>query len=416
MKKYLLLAVFFASCQKQVDSSHLISLQMIDRNGQTETISQEARIKLLEKQDFDKPQPYEKILRVFSKNEVGKNPSILTTYHKNGQLFQKLNALDGRAYGEYEEFYESGQIRIKSRVIEGTADLTSLAQSSWVFDGACEIFYPSGKKQAEFNYELGKRTGSARYFFEDGSLQKTLSFTEDLANGELIEYFPSGQILQKTFYQNGKQEGISTAYHANTQIAFTENWSDDCLLTGEYFDISGNLVSSIKKGEGHKTLFDENKIASRIQIQNGKIQGKIETFKNGKLKHYYHVLNDQKEGEEGLYYEDTTVLKMLVNWHQDAITGIVKTFYKDGSLESQKSFNINKKAGPSSTFYKSGDLMCFEIYSQDKLIEGKYYKKAEKIPASTVEDGNGIATFFDEWGAVLQQINYEKGKIVLQDD
>lgn len=417
MKKYFALFLILASCSKTTPPSHLISLQMIDRNGQTETISQTERIKLLEKQDFSKPQPYEKILRVYSKNDEGKNPSVLTTYHKNGQLFQKLEALDGRAFGNYYEYYETGVLRILSKVIEGTADLTNLAQSSWVFDGPCTIYYPSGQIQAEFTYDRGKKTKEGRYYFANGALQKKIQFVDDLAEG-LIEEFNPNQTISQTFtFLAGKQHGTSIKYHKDASCAFEENWENDRLIEGRYYDLKGALISEIKQGTGLKTLYEDHKITSNITYNKGTPEGKITFFDSqGFPVSSYHIKDNQKYGEETVYYEGTHVIKMQLDWQEDAISGLVKTFYKDGTLESQKTFSMNKKNGPATIFYPTGDLMMLETYSQDRLVEGKYYKKGDKQPSSSVEDGTGKVTFFDEWGAIKQEILYEKGKVVLEDD
>jgi antitoxin component YwqK of YwqJK toxin-antitoxin module len=417
MKKYFILALILASCSQKTTKSHLISLQMIDRNGQTETISQTARIELLEKQDFSKPQPYEKILRVYSKNSDGKNPSIITTYHKNGQLFQALEALDGRAFGAYKEYYETGQLHIEACVIEGTADLTNLAQSSWVFDGPCSIFYPSGACLAEFQYALGKRSGPSCYYYENGDRQKSLYFLDDLAEGEVCEYYSNRHLKAKYQFLKGEQIGESIGYHENGQIFFQESWVDNFIEHAQYFKPNGEKVSSIDQGNGIKSVYENQKLISQISFKNGVPEGLIKEFnQKGSLSSYYHIQNGQKHGEETLFYEDSNTTKMRLEWNEDTISGLVKTFYKDGSLESQKSYSQNKKNGPSTIYYPSGDLMMLETYSQDKLVEGKYYKKGEKIPASYVEDGQGTALFFDEWGAIKQEISYEKGKAVLPDE
>ncbi len=46
-------------------SDAVVSMQIIDRNGFTETISNKERISSFETTDFLTPQPYQKVLRVF---------------------------------------------------------------------------------------------------------------------------------------------------------------------------------------------------------------------------------------------------------------------------------------------------------------------------------------------------------------
>jgi len=413
---YLSLLLFVSSCVKQQTSSSLMSLQMIDRNGQTETISVKQRLEQLEKMDYCKPQPYEKILRVYSKNDEGKNPSIITTYHKNGQLFQHLNALDGRAFGEYTEYYENGCLKIKANVIEGTADLSDLAQSSWVFEGPCQVFYPSGNLQAEFFYSKGKKSGMANYFFESGQKMRSCFFNDDLADGDISFYDKEGNILEINQYKMGKHNGRSYAKSSSGEPIYEEIWENDELIDGSYFNLKGELISEVKNGSGQKSVFIDGKLNSKITFQNGKIEGLIQEFDaKGNLKSYYHLKDTEKEGEEVIFYPFSHQKKLSINWAEGAITGMVKTYYKNGTIESQKSFLSNKKNGPSTIFYDDGSIMMIETYQQDKLKEGQYFKKGEKVPYSTIEDGCGIACLFDEWGSIKQEILYEKGQIMNQD-
>src|SRR3989339_1387660 len=95
-----ILCILLSSCASRSQSSKdptLVSIQVIDRNGFSETISTKDRLARYETTDFSQPQPYQKVLRVFSKNEEGKNPSIITSYHSNGHLWQYLEISNGRA-------------------------------------------------------------------------------------------------------------------------------------------------------------------------------------------------------------------------------------------------------------------------------------------------------------------------------
>lgn len=418
MKKTLLLALFLASCAQHVTKSpHIISMQMIDRNGQTETISQQHRIKVLEKQDYAKPQAYDKILRVYSKNQDGKNPSIITTYHKNGWLFQQLEAIDGRAHGSYKELYDTGAIKIDAHIIEGTADLTPLAQSTWVFDGLCRIYFPNGQLQAEFNYDRGKKEGKAYYYHENGQLQKEISFKDDLAEGDIYEYNKQGVLTHLYSFAKGMQHGESKAFKENGDLLFHETWQQDQLIQGSYYQKKGEIIASIQQGSGFKALYENERLTSLIEYKKGVIDGKVQDFDDsGRLRHIYHVCANQKHGEEIIYYDHSTTVKVSLSWQNDQISGIVKTYYSDGSLESQRTYHANKKNGPSSVFYPTGELMMLETYSQDRLVEGKYYKKGDNMPSSVVEEGTGCVKIFDEWGGVKQEIHYEKSKIVLPED
>ena len=61
MKRYFLLFILLAGCaSKSATSDDLVSIQILDRNGFSETISAKDRLKNYEQADFTAPQPYQK--------------------------------------------------------------------------------------------------------------------------------------------------------------------------------------------------------------------------------------------------------------------------------------------------------------------------------------------------------------------
>ena len=57
-------------------------------------------------------------------------------------------------------------------------------------------------------------------------------------------------------------------------------------------------------------------------------------------------------------------------------------------------------------------MTLYEEYEEDHLITGKYYKPQKTEPISSIANGNGLATLFDENGGFLRKVTYFKGKPV----
>ena len=131
------------------DSPAIVSLQLIDRNGFAETISNQDRLSTYQNIDFLQPQPYQKVLRVYKRTDLGKSSSVVTSYHDNGQLWHHLEVIDGRAHGLYQEYYSNGQLKIDAFVIEGVADIHNLAQASWIFNQQSTVRNEQGEIIAE---------------------------------------------------------------------------------------------------------------------------------------------------------------------------------------------------------------------------------------------------------------------------
>lgn len=201
---------------------------------------------------------------------------------------------------------------------------------------------------------------------------------------------------------------------------YQEEYSQDKLITASYFDPQGTLIASITDGMGKQALFKNDVLYSLIEYKKGIPEGKVELFSpTGELSSYYHTLNGLKSGEEVEYYPSTTgslMPKLSLQWNEDTIEGIVKTWYENGILESQREVSQNKKQGLSFAWYKDGSLMFMEEYDNDILTTGSYLKKGDKNPVSKVENGKGIATLYDSKGRFQKKIVYEKGLPHLDDN
>src|SRR5271157_5002488 len=111
----LVLLVLLCACNRSKVGEELVLIQIQDRNGLSETISNPDRIVTYNQVDFLSAQPYKKVLRVY-KNE-GKNRSVITTYHPNGTPWQMLEAKEMRAFGAFREWFACGAKKIEATVI-----------------------------------------------------------------------------------------------------------------------------------------------------------------------------------------------------------------------------------------------------------------------------------------------------------
>ncbi|MDE3045288.1 MAG: hypothetical protein KGJ02_01395 [Verrucomicrobiota bacterium] len=386
MRKLYLLFLVLAGCHYSSDSSEplLTSIQIQDRNGLTETISIPERLAVYNQVDFLNSQPYKKVLRVFKRE--GKNSAKITTYHPNGFPWQYLEVQDMRAFGAYREWYPNGQLKVEATVIGGTADVVPGAQQDWLFDGLSRAWDEKGRLLAEIPYQKGVIEGKAFHYAANGQIEKELLYHENELDGESVEFFPDGSKKNRTLYQKG------------------------LLIEGEYFSPKGDPVSQIKQGAGLQPIYKGNTLERMVEFYNGYPEGMIKIFgPSGEVTALYTIKNGKKQGEEIRYFPNSTP-KLSIPWEDDAISGLVKTWYPTGGLQSQREFARNKKMGAALGWYRDGSLMYLEEYEEDRLIKGQYFKKNQKEPASTVSSGNGYATLFDEEGIFLRKVQYVKGK------
>lgn len=404
----------FSSCHKQPmqDGTRLASINIIDRNGFSETISGKDRLSKYEHVDFLRPQPYQKVLRVYERDSMGNMRSSITTYHPNGQPKQSLDSLNGRAYGKYYEWYANGSQKLEATVIGGTADLHAGVEKSWLFDGICSAWDEEGHLSAQVLYEKGELSLST-YYHPSGSIWQLSPYHNDLPEGTWQIFLENGQLLQKTEYSQGCKQGPSIRYWDRDLIASLEIFEKNLLCSAEYFDASGNKVSEIKEGSGIRVLFGKEGVAEMQEYREGIQEGEVRIFdKNGKIARLYHIKNEQKHGEEIEYAGLLRKPKLSVSWVEGRIQGIVRTWYDNGNLESQREMSQNKKNGLLTAWYRNGSLMCIEEYDHDELVKGEYFKSGERNPISTIFQGKGTCTLYDGDGNFLQKVDYKEGRPV----
>jgi antitoxin component YwqK of YwqJK toxin-antitoxin module len=411
-----LICLVLCACHSHKEDESLVLIQIQDRNGLSETISNPDRLSSYEKMNFLSSQPYKKVMRVYKKE--GKNQSILTTYHPNGSTWQMLEAKEMRANGAFREWFPGGGKKIEATVIGGSADLSPGAQSSWLFDGLSSVWDEDGHLTATMLYDKGVLSGDSTYYYSSGSVEKIVPYQQDRIEGDLKEYWEDGRIKRRTTYQNGLKEGSSVAFWQDGRPSFEEEYEQGRLKTGRYWFSNQEPISEVKDGEGFRAIFDRARLVQIQEIRKGEAEGIVKNFDAaGEVSSTYYLKNGKKHGEEIEYYpraEAQTPLapKVSIAWDQDAIHGLVKTWYDNGQIESQREMCRNKRNGILCCWYRDGALMLTEEYENDELVRGQYYRKNSNEPISTISNGSGTATIYDEDGVFLRKVSYSNRKIV----
>ncbi len=411
-KTILIFILFFSGCFSRANHSadSILSIQIVDKNGFSQTINQQDRLKKFNSTEFISPQPYQKVTRVYGNSENGRTSSKINTYHPNGQPWQYLEVENGRSHGKFFEWHPNGELKIDAFVIEGIPDPSPIGQASWLFDGISHVFDEQGKRVAEVRYEKGLLEGESIYFHPNEMVKKKIIYSQDEIDG-LVHYFDeAGKIIETNRYKRGKQDGISSAYWSPIQLKYEEYYEEGRLLRGEYFSIDGTEIARVDQGNGFKAVFEKEKLTQLIQFESGIAEGSVSSFSpNGALISTIKIKNGIKHGEEREYYLNGNI-KLSIEWAEGVIEGIVKSWYENGILESQREIHQNQKEGIAYGWFEDGELMLMETYEKNHLIEGLYFEKGKKEAISKVEHGKGIATILDKKGHCLRKVVYEEGE------
>lgn len=398
----------------------LSSINLIDREGLSQTISAPQKLKEFQKINFLSPQPYQKVMQVFKKGKNGVSTGLITSYHPNGQLKQYLEVVDNRANGLYREWFSNGTLHLEALLIGGIADLTPAAEKSWLFDRVARAWYESGALEAIIYYHKGELHGLSLYYHPNGAISKKAPYERGVLNGTLETFSEKGTPIQKISYKKGILQGEVLSYWHNQKLASKELYDQEKLQKGSYWKETGELIFSVEDGAGTRVVFLKEGAYQTEEIHSGVVDGLTTLYaSNGVPQQSYHMKENKKEGEERFYYplkkgEKNPQVKLLINWHQGKIQGTISTWYENGMLESEREFSDNKRNGLARAWYQDGSLMLLEEYSDNLLQKGDYQKKGESSSISKVRRGNGICTLFDSEGRQLRKINYADGKPLVQ--
>ncbi len=398
----------------------LVSINIIDRNGLTETVSSKDRLDNYKNVNFLSHQPYTKVLRVFAKDKEGTATSQITSYHPNGQVKQYLEVENGRAHGSYAEWHANGKMKLSAFVIQGIPDIDERSELTWLFDGTSRAWDEEGRLLTAIFYKKGELADTSRYFHPDGSVAKEIPYVNGEMHGAVKCFYPGGALAEITHFAAGVLAGDSETYWPDTRLACKEFYEKGLLKQGAYYTKNGELVASIAEGTGKRCVFDENGPREFHEWKNGKAEGEVVilTSNNFVITRYF-IKNNEKHGSELRYYppppftktgEGQPQPKLVIEWYEGKIHGLVKTWYDNGIQESQREMSNNLKQGIFTAWYRDGSLMFIEEYEKDKLVRGEYSKKDTGTPISKVEKGKGEAYVYDGDGNFCKKIRYTDGK------
>jgi len=397
----------------------LTSIHIIDRNGFSETISNQERLNQYKNVDFLKNQPYQKVLRIYSRDQRSNIKAYITSYHPNGQPKQYLEVINNRAYGAYREWHPNGTKKLEAYVVGGAADLDEMASKTWLFDGCSQAWDEQGHLLADIKYSSGALEGLSTYYHANGKVWKVVPHHLGQIEGTSSIYLEDGSLLQTTDYKNGLKQGVSKRYWDDQRIASEEFYNNGVLSSGRYYTRCAEFITDIEDGNGYRATFNKEGINELQEYVNGVQEGEVKVFDNqGVLVSVHHIKNGLKQGEEIEYFEpshvdDDLTPRLSINWFEGKVQGLVKTWYPNGVMESQREMSNNTKNGVLTAWYKNSSIMMLEEYDHDKIVKGEYFAPGEKLPVSSISNGRGMATIYDNHGNLIRKVFYNNGKPVI---
>lgn len=246
------------------------------------------------------------------KLEIGNEKTVLLDirrkYHEDGSISEQGTYLEGKKEGIFREYDNEGAI-INSFVYKSDVKLGhGLVNKGGLYEGEWEEFYDSGELKGKGNYLNGLKEGLWLYYFrnkkiaqkgrykegkvssnwtwyyENGIIKREESFRRGIEDGELIEYDKKGEIILKGLYIDGLKDGEWKYKHGDHE---------------EY----GIYRDDLKHGVWNQ-IYDNGKKKYIGEYVIGDPVGKHKEFYiSGLLKETGNYAGAQKEGEWIFYNE-----------------------------------------------------------------------------------------------------------------
>ncbi|MBN2812978.1 MAG: toxin-antitoxin system YwqK family antitoxin [Bacteroidales bacterium] len=115
---------------------------------------------------------YEKVKTAEETFQQGKRHGMMINYYSNGEPSERLEWHENMKSGIWEQYFPGNILRLKAAYVNNK------------LEGKFMVYYADGKPYIEGDYLNDRRNGTWTFYNADGSLQKTLHYTNGIAAEE----------------------------------------------------------------------------------------------------------------------------------------------------------------------------------------------------------------------------------------
>ena len=130
-----------------------------------------------------------------------------------GQKIRSFNVIKGKINGTYEEFFNTGDIKL------------SVEMNSGIKNGEYKSFYENGKLKEFMIYENDLVNGKRISYWVNGLKKEENNFISGAIRGENIFYYSNGNIRRKIFFDfEGNRSGEWVEFDRNGIVKEKNNY------------------------------------------------------------------------------------------------------------------------------------------------------------------------------------------------
>lgn len=261
-------------------------------------------------------------------------------------------------------------------------------------DGIMEEFYPTGRIKKLVNFSAGKLKGDFFEFSETGEVLFSGSYLDDQKSGDWISYYSNGKKKSEYSYLNNLLHGSTQNYYSNGVLAE--------IIPFEAGKLQGTYQAFFPSGEVQKTMefendlehgafklfFEDGRLEVSTSFYKGKLDGNWENYDNlGQLISKGAYQGGLREGE----------------W-QEQIPEI-QGFYREGNYEE------GSKTGSWKITDAEGFVYQEELFENGRLVSITEFTTptGKVLDGGKLNKGKGKRIIYGREGNLLEKGRYSKG-------
>lgn len=320
----------------------------------------------------------------------GKRNGTLICLHEDGSKKNEIDYTDDKLTGKFIRYNEVGDItenyvcvndKIEGNYTEyfdGKTIKSEAVYKNGLIEGSYKSYYPNKTLKRESIYNAGKivktvdyaENGKKKYdtYYNDKEEMESYDCFDNDGNKYFVEKYKAGEL--KTSFQ------YTAANPKGSEISLNKKGFEVRNFDGSE-RIKGNFEKGKKTGEW-TYLYDSGIVRLKESYTNGKTNGITTNYKsNGTLSSINYESNDVLNGLYELYSYDN--LSQVYNYENGNQNGPFKTFYSDGTLNSE-GFLVNNEVGYDKiTYRQNGKILRIETYIDNIPTQFKSFDVSEKL-------------------------------------
>ena len=238
-----------------------------------------------------------------------------------------------------------------------------------------KTYYQKGRLSSRSFYQDGKLQGVSEFYDENGKVWAKIPYMDNQLTGSfeiqnrnkdggLIWSF-NGGVCQGSFsfyYEEGKNllsGEMTQGYFTGLPRFFSENGDEN----KAFYQLNSNNIAPSSEFKLYNERGDVKAIGS--QGSQGEQQTELRTYyENGKLSAHWFLVNGLMTGQQTVYYPEGP-LRMELPFLEGALHGEIREYDLQGQLRWSAGFEKGQKQGEELFYYPDGSL-----WSQSKWQEG----------------------------------------------